>query len=134
MHFFSTTSFPLILYTSDKIFRFPGRNLKPLHVSAKRYPRPKMVTLCFPKKICHLGIKIDWGEKYYLQCIGVNGKAFTLQVYDCLNFLRLLGFLKITCDVMSGRSRNSGYGYSTVQSGNNYDENGITITYSILFF
>ena len=64
-----------------------------------------MVTLCFPKKIGHLGIKIDGGEKYYLQCIGANGKAFTLQVYNCLNFPDLLGFLKITCDLMSGRSR-----------------------------
>ena len=66
----------------------------------------------FPKKFRHLGIKIDWEEKYYLQCIGANGKAFTLQVYNCLYFSRLLGFLKITCDLMSdrSRSRNSGYG------------------------
>ena len=74
-----------------------------------------MVSLCSPKKIRHLGIKIDWGEKYYLQCIGANGKAFTLQVYNCLNFPRLLGFLKITCDLMSGRScgrsRNLGHGF-----------------------
>ena len=27
-----------------------------------------MVTLCCPIKIRHLKIKIDWGEKYYLQC------------------------------------------------------------------
>jgi hypothetical protein len=66
-----------------------------------------MVILCFPKKICHLRIKIDLGEKYYLQCklIGANGKAFTLQVYYCLNFPGLLGFLKIICNLMSGRSR-----------------------------
>ena len=36
----------------------------------------------------------DWGEKYYLQCIGANGKAFTLQVYNWLNFPRLVGFWK----------------------------------------
>ena len=68
-----------------------------------------MVTLCLPKKIRHLGIKIDLGEKYYLQCIVANGKTFTLQVYNCLKFPGLLGFLKITCDLMSGRShsRNS---------------------------
>ena len=66
-----------------------------------------MVTLSLPKKIRHLGIKIDSGEKYYLQCIGANGKAFTLQVYNRLNFPGLLGFLEITCDLMSGRSRNS---------------------------
>ena len=77
---------------------------------------PKMVTLCFPKKIRHLRIKIDLGEKYYLECIGANVKAFTLQVYKCLNFPGLLGFLKITCDLMSGRGRrrNSGYGKNLI--------------------
>jgi hypothetical protein len=47
-------------------------------------------------------------EKYYLQCIGANGKDFALQVYNYLNFAHLLGFLKVTCDLMSDRSRSCG--------------------------
>ena len=89
----------------------------PLHVLAKGITGPKWSLYGLPKKIRHLGIKIDWGEKYYLQCIGANGKAFTLQVYNYLNFSHLLGFLKITCDLMSDRScsRNSRRIVSTIR-------------------
>ena len=48
--FFSTTSFLLILYVSDKISRFPGRNLKPLHVSEKGITGPKWSLYVSPKK------------------------------------------------------------------------------------
>ncbi len=56
---FSTTSFLLILYVPSKIFRFPGSNPKPLHVSSKGISGPKWSLHGLPKKIHHLGIKID---------------------------------------------------------------------------
>ena len=105
--FFSTTSFPLILYASDKIFRFPGRNLKPLHVSAKGIPDPKWSLYVSRKKFAISESRLIEGDNIIYNVLRANGKAFTLQVYNCLNFPRLLGFLKITCDLMSDRSRNS---------------------------
>ena len=65
----------LILYVSSKIFRFPGSNPKPLYVWANGIPGQKWSLYVLPKKkIRHLGIKIDWGGKCYLQCIRANGK------------------------------------------------------------
>ena len=49
----------MILYVCSKIFRFSGSNPKPLHVSAKGIPGPKWSLYGLPKKIRHLGIKID---------------------------------------------------------------------------
>ena len=63
------------LYVYSKIFRFPGSNPKPSHVSANGIPGPKWSLYLLPKKnIRHFGIKIDWGGKYYIQCIRANGK------------------------------------------------------------
>ena len=72
--FFSTTSFLLILYVSGKIFRFAGRNLKPLHVSAKGIPDPKWSLYPSRKKFVILESRLIEGRNIIYNVLEQMGK------------------------------------------------------------
>ncbi len=106
LFFYHVIPTDITVYVSDKIFRFPGRNLKPLHVSAKGIPDPKWSLYVSRKKFVISESRLIEGKNIMYNVLEQMGKLLRFKYTIAFkNFPHLLGFLKITCDLISGSSR-----------------------------